>query len=446
MPPIHDTDLFGNEIKVTLPGELAKKFMVPPFTVLNAREGWWQDRKRAWVNLGIRSELGRGSNVLDHGTQSGNVNYYRLKRDLETEMGKKLTSEEANRILIERGLIEDMRPSLNSGAGRGANLLGMSPQLEEYRKGKKDYTEAELERKRKDATPGGGGGPNTGYNRGAKKPTARAFNMGINSSKETNWSVHDNLGSGTSIFDPVLCELLYEWFSPPGGQVVDPFSGGSVRGIVAASLGRKYWGCDLSAEQVAANKAQMNILPKGAPQPVWNVGDSAVRIDEAPEADFVLACPPYFDLEVYSEDPKDLSTMTWEGFRDAYAAIIAGCVERMKPNSFAAFVIGDVRGPDGTYWDLPGLTTRAFKRAGAALYNELILVTAVGSLSIRTERQFFMSRKLGRTHQTVLVYTKGDPKLAVDAISGMSYVQRKQYLDDQAEARRTAVTKWEESD
>lgn len=41
-------------------GSLADRFGVPPFTVLNAREGWWQDRKRAWLALGIRSEVGRG--------------------------------------------------------------------------------------------------------------------------------------------------------------------------------------------------------------------------------------------------------------------------------------------------------------------------------------------------------------------------------------------------
>jgi len=39
---------------------LADRFGIPPFSVLNAREGWWQDRKRAWIALGIQSELGRG--------------------------------------------------------------------------------------------------------------------------------------------------------------------------------------------------------------------------------------------------------------------------------------------------------------------------------------------------------------------------------------------------
>lgn len=39
---------------------LAERFGVPPFSVLNAREGWWQDRKRAWLAMGIQSEVGRG--------------------------------------------------------------------------------------------------------------------------------------------------------------------------------------------------------------------------------------------------------------------------------------------------------------------------------------------------------------------------------------------------
>lgn len=43
---------------------LTDRFGVVPFSVLNAREGWWQDRKRAWLALGIRSEVGRGDNLL----------------------------------------------------------------------------------------------------------------------------------------------------------------------------------------------------------------------------------------------------------------------------------------------------------------------------------------------------------------------------------------------
>jgi hypothetical protein len=42
---------------------LSDRFGVPPFSVLDARQGYWQDRKRAWLALGIESELGRGGHL-----------------------------------------------------------------------------------------------------------------------------------------------------------------------------------------------------------------------------------------------------------------------------------------------------------------------------------------------------------------------------------------------
>lgn len=424
--PIHDTDLHGNPIKPKLQGELAKKFLVPPFSVLNAREGPWQRRKDAWKRLGIKSELGRGANVLGHSEQSGNIDFYKLKRELEAELGRPLTTQEAGDILKERGAIGGM----DSGDGRGANLLGLSK-----------TTDAFMKHKDKLATPGGGGGPNSKWLKtgGKKKADGKAFNIGMNASKENGWSEEDEHGSGTSIFDPVLCELLYSWFSAPGHQVIDPFAGGSVRGLVAGCLGRRYWGCDLSAAQIAANRAQVGILPAGAPKPVWRVGDAAERIHDAPEADFAIMCPPYFDLEVYSEDPADLSQMEWPQFQMEYKRILAGVVGRLRNDRFAACVIGDVRDSGGTLRCLCDYTTECFRAAGAELYNDMILVTSVGSLSIRCERQFAMTRKTGRTHQEVLVFVKGDPKRATDAASGMSYDQRQQQLKDQATQRAAAL-------
>jgi hypothetical protein len=52
-------------------GNLADRFGVVPFSVLNAREGWWQERKNGWISLGIKSELGRGE-VGPNGSQGDN--------------------------------------------------------------------------------------------------------------------------------------------------------------------------------------------------------------------------------------------------------------------------------------------------------------------------------------------------------------------------------------
>jgi ParB-like chromosome segregation protein Spo0J/DNA modification methylase len=283
---------------------LSEKFGVPPFTVLNAREGWWQDRKRAWLALGIESELGRDSELL--GKASANSAY-----------GK-------------------------SSAGTDIN-------------GKLIYKES--------------------------------------------------VGN-TSTFDPVLCELAYRWFSPEGGTILDPFSGGSVRGIVASHCGRQYVGMDLREEQIQANRAQANVAQD--PQPVWHCGDSRTidKVCSDIKADMVFSCPPYADLEVYSEDPNDLSTLSYPEFKAAYFEIIQKACSLLKPNSFACFVVGDVRDKKGNYYNFVGDTVEAFRAAGLHYYNEAILVTPVGSLPIRAGRQFAASRKLGKTHQNVLVFKK----------------------------------------
>lgn len=224
--------------------------------------------------------------------------------------------------------------------------------------------------------------------------------------------------SGTSIFDPVLCELAYIWFSPVGGTVLDPFAGGSVRGIVASKLERQYIGHELRQEQVDANRAQgSEICVDELMPPAWICGDSRTidRTCKDVQADMIFSCPPYADLEVYSHDPKDLSTLNYEEFKNAYFEIIKKTCLLLKNDRFACFVVGEVRDKKGNYYDFVGDTIQAFKNAGLHYYNEAILITAVGSLPIRAGKQFSASRKLGKTHQNVLVFVKGDGKKAAKA-------------------------------
>jgi len=217
-------------------------------------------------------------------------------------------------------------------------------------------------------------------------------------------------GGGTSIFDPVLCELMYAWFCPTAGQVVDPFAGGSVRGIVAAYMGYKYWGSELRQEQVDANKKQgEQITPNCTPE--WVCGDAMQEVIHAPDADFIFSCPPYGNLEVYSDLEGDISNMDYYEFYDAYHKIIRRCCHKLKQNRFACFVVANFRDKKtGFYYDFVGDTVRAFESNGVKLYNEAVLVTATGSLPVRVGRQFAAGRKLGKTHQNILVFYKGDPK------------------------------------
>src|SRR5439155_711922 len=101
---------------------------------------------------------------------------------------------------------------------------------------------------------------------------ASAFTIGQLSSGGTDGTAGAvaNEAPGTSIFDPVVCELAYRWFAPEGGTVLDPFAGGSVRGIVASRLGHPYIGIDLSARQIDANRLQAaDICGTADPVPDW---------------------------------------------------------------------------------------------------------------------------------------------------------------------------------
>lgn len=296
-------------------GTLAERWLMPPFTVLNARSGTWQARKHEWLASGLDSTAGRGENLIGGGGKSA----------------------------------------------YGASVAGC------------DAVTGEL-----------------------------IYQPGV---------------GGTSIFDPVLAEIAVKWFSGECALVLDPFAGGSVRGIVARRLGRKYLGVDLRPEQVAANIEQAVALEMVSDDLTWLSGDSRdiLEICQGAQADLLFSCPPYSDLEVYSDDPLDLSAVEWPEFLEAYRLIIRNSCELLKNDRFAVWVVGEIRGKDGNYRGLVPETIRAFEEAGLRYYNEAILITQVGTLQFRVNKQFERARKLGKTHQNVLVFVKGDPRQAAEA-------------------------------
>ncbi len=281
--------------------KLSDRFIIPPFSVLDTKQGDWQQRKNYWLSLGIKSEEGRdaicitGNNaILSDGTKFSNMNT-----------------------------------------------------------------------------------------------------------------------DGTSIFDPVLCELAYKWFNVPNGKILDCFAGGSVRGIVAAKLGYEYLGNDLRSEQIEANRINAKeVLQDSEIYPTWTCGDS-LHIDtiaKGYEADLLFSCPPYADLEVYSDAKEDLSNMPYKDFIAVYREIIRKSCELLKDDRFAVFVVGDVRDKKGFYQNFVSDTIQAFVDSGVLLYNEMILVNMLGNLPMRAGKQFSASRKVGKQHQNVLVFYKGNPK------------------------------------
>lgn len=224
----------------------------------------------------------------------------------------------------------------------------------------------------------------------------------------------------TSIFDPVVCELMYTWFMPKNGKkILDCFAGGSVRGVVAAALGKEYTGIDLRQEQIEANETQFKEIKEkftniNFSDINWICGNSLKikkLVGEENKFDLLFSCPPYYDLEVYSDKEDDLSNLSsYDEFLSMYKKIIYRSCSLLNDDSFACFVVGDIRDKQGFYRNFVGDTIQAFNDAGLSYYNELILVNSAGSLPIRINKQFNAGRKIGKRHQNVLVFYKGDPK------------------------------------
>lgn len=172
----------------------------------------------------------------------------------------------------------------------------------------------------------------------------------------------------------------------------------------------------MSERQIGENRKQAQEIC-GDNLPAWIVGDSRRVAELAPGAyDLVFSCPPYGNLEIYSEDERNLSTLDHADFIAAYRDIIGRCLAMLKPDRFACFVVGDFRDAKGFYRNFVSDTSAAFQAGGAHLYNEAVLVTAVGSLLIRIGKQFRRYRKLGKTHQNVLVSFNGEPKGIPDVV------------------------------
>ena len=163
---------------------------------------------------------------------------------------------------------------------------------------------------------------------------------------------------------------------------------------------------------VAAAEAEKNPPPN--PEPYWIIGESTEQLQKLPreQYDMVLGCPPYYDLEVYSDDPRDMSNLAPADFDAAMIENIKAVADRMKPNSYAIFVVGAVRNNKGHLMDMRSLMVRAAGEAGLHLHNDAILLTAAGTVAIRAARSFIATRVLGRVHQDILIFLKGDRKEA----------------------------------
>lgn len=226
------------------------------------------------------------------------------------------------------------------------------------------------------------------------------------------------LNNGVSLLDPVMAEIVCRWFGIEGGNAFDCFAGDTVFGYVAATLGMNFTGIELREEQAQLNNERVEGI---SARYICDDGQNVGRHIAAGSQDLLFSCPPYYDLEVYSDKPNDASNQpTYEAFLGILENAFASAIGCLKDNRFAVVVVGDIRNKEGYYYDFVGDIKRMFKAHGMPLYNECIIVEPIGTLPQRVQR-YMRNRKVGKCHQNVLVFYKGDVKAIPDNFNEITY-------------------------
>ena len=215
-------------------------------------------------------------------------------------------------------------------------------------------------------------------------------------------------GDSKSSFNPALMDMLVQWFTSEGDWILDPFSGGPVRGLVSSMLGRNYLGVDIRPEQIQRNtEVASNLcnLIRGALE--WRVGDSAKVLNDVgvvPSLPYrhIITCPPYFDLEKYGGPEGDLSEMDYQEFLRLYRDIIHKALARLTGDGFSVWVVGNVR--KGEFIEpLDFYTISYHLEAGYRLYNDICFITPIGTAAYMAN-VIARRLKMTRVHQMVLVF------------------------------------------
>ena len=217
----------------------------------------------------------------------------------------------------------------------------------------------------------------------------------------------------TSILDPVLSEIVCKWFTPKETSFCfDCFAGDTVFGYVAGTLGHTFTGIELRQEQADFNNERTDGLDCVY---ICDDGQNVAKHIEKGSQDLLFSCPPYYDLEVYSDMENDASNQgTYEEFYQILDNAFTDAIDCLADNRFAVIVCGDIRDKKtGAYYNFPNDIINTFTRNGMMLYNNIKLLTPIGTAQIRA-RKYMKYRKTAHIYQDVLVFYKGDPKKIKD--------------------------------
>ena len=133
------------------------------------------------------------------------------------------------------------------------------------------------------------------------------------------------------------------------------------------------------------------------------LGDS--RIEEIPEHDGLLTCPPYWNLEKYDNDNGLDRIKKWNDSLVDYEKVWKRSVEKAAPGSKYCIVLGDWR-KNKIYYDFVFQTEKIMEKLGMKPFDK---VTLSHKKQAKIKIMLPQAKRLGYTvkvHQILLVYEK----------------------------------------
>lgn len=216
---------------------------------------------------------------------------------------------------------------------------------------------------------------------------------------------HDSVYTSTysSFAAPLVEWIIMRYGGPVGSTVLDAFAGGPPRAVVSAMMGHPYTGFEIRQEQINENETVLKKLKLG--DATYVLGDGTKMEGLATKFDFGLTCPPYYDLEVYSELETDISTLnTYADFNRAMRACAVAYRDRLVPGAFMCIVVGPFRDKrTGELIDFPAHTVENFRQAGFTYWQQIILSKNFASAAKRSTNAW-KGLKLVPRHEFLQVF------------------------------------------
>lgn len=138
------------------------------------------------------------------------------------------------------------------------------------------------------------------------------------------------IGFSPSNFKPMVAKFLISRYCE-GDRVLDPSIGWSARYLAANSLGKVYYGIDPAA--VTANTADLAHKLGDTKSRFYRGGSEEPRMYQTiPEVDYVIVCPPYLDLEIYSGGSQSIESYSQydEWLNKYWTPTVSNCVSKLR--------------------------------------------------------------------------------------------------------------------